>query len=82
MNTNNTNARRISYVGDVCSWNQIVVHMAKAEGTQFSYRGPRQCNSTVDVNTDRRSGSVRKVAVGIVTLNIIESIATVKVKVF
>ena len=56
--------------------------MAKAEGMQFSYRGPRQCNSTVDVNTDRRSGSVRKVAVGIVTLNIIESIATVKVKVF
>jgi hypothetical protein len=56
--------------------------MAKAEGSQFSHRGPRKFNSTVDVNTDLKSGSVRKVAVGVVTLNFIERIATVKLKVF
>ena len=56
--------------------------MAKAEEPQFSHRGPRQFNSSVDVSTVRRSGLVRKVAVGLVTLNFIERIATVKLRVF
>ena len=43
--------------------------------------GQKNIKSTVDVNTDRRSGSVRKVAVDVVTLNFIERIATVKLKV-
>jgi hypothetical protein len=52
------------------------------EGTQFSHRGPRQFNYSGDANADRKSGSARKVAVVVVTLNITESVATLKLDVF